>query len=176
MTIDPDIYLLKQVAKGDGDAFEFIFKKYYKLVYNVARYYINLADVCHDLTQDIFAYIWENRTKTDVNQSLKSYLFSAARNASLNYLKAESNKRRHLSNILQTVPREEDGYDTILEEALKEALEKVLNELPPQCSEIFRLSRMKGMKHKEIATLLNISPRTVETQIYRALKVLKKRL
>ena len=72
--------------------------------------------------------------------------------------------------------RIEDGYSIIYEEEMRNILNDLIDELPEQCRNIFILSREKGLKYKEIANQLNISPKTVETQIYRALKFIKRRL
>ena len=176
MTPDSDTYLFQRMKNDDEEAFELIFKKHYKLVYNYARYYITDETACHDVTQDVFTYLWEMRHKIEIKQTLKSYLLSASHNTSINYLKKETNKQRHLSGFFHESPQKEDGYDIIFEGALIESLNSIINELPPQCKEIFYLSRLNGLKHKEIANKLNISPRTVETQIYRALKTIKNKL
>ena len=177
MTFDPDTYLLRQIKdKDDEKAFELIFKKHYKTVYNYARYNIADETACHDITQDIFTYLWENRHSVDIRKSLRSYLLSASHNACINFLKKQSNKNRHLTNYFHESAKEEDGYDMIFESALMDSLNTIINGLPDQCREVFLLSRVKGLKHKEIASKLNISPRTVETQIYRALRTIRTKL
>ena len=177
MTPDSDTYLLQRIKKDDDEeAFELIFKKHYKLVYNYARYNIKDETACHDITQDVFTYLWEMRSSIEIKQTLKSYLLSASHNASINYLKKETNKQRHLSNFFHESAKKEDGYDVIFEGALIESLNTIVSNLPTQCKEIFYLSRLKGLKHKEIAKKLGISPRTVETQIYRALRTIKSKL
>lgn len=176
MAPDSDTYLFQRIKNNDEEAFELIFKKYYKLVYSYARYNIKDETACHDITQDIFTYLWEMRHKIEVKKTLKSYLLSASHNAGINYLKKETNKRRHLSNFFHESAKKEDGYDIIFEGALIESLNAIINKLPTQCKEIFYLSRLEGLKHKEIANKLNISPRTVETQIYRALRTIKSKL
>ena len=177
MTFDSDTFLLRQIKdKDDEKAFELIFKKHYKTVYNYARYNITDESACHDITQDIFTYLWENRDDIDIRKSLKSYLLSASHNACINFLKKQTNKNRHLANYFQESVKEENGYDVIFESALMDSLNTIINDLPDHCREIFHLSRIEGLKHKEIATKLNISPRTVETQIYRALRTIKKKL
>ncbi|NPA38016.1 MAG: RNA polymerase sigma-70 factor [Chlorobi bacterium] len=177
MVYDTDIYLFKKIKEdNDQKAFEIIFKKHYKPVYSYLRYYINEEYVCHDLAQDIFAYLWEKRHKIEIKQTLIKYLLSAAHNASINHLKKQSNHKRHISDFFNINPSEHDGYATIYENELLLNLNNIITELPPQCREIFHLSRMKGMKHKEIAKKLNISTRTVETQIYRALRIIKIKL
>jgi len=176
MTFDPDIYLLKQIATDDVDAFEVLYKKYYRVVYNYAKYFLKEESDCQDIVQEVFAYIWESPHKLTINKSIKSYLLRACHNSCINHIKKNTTSRKHISAFINSNDLFENGYHAIFENELRKAIDDVVAELPQQCSEVFKLSRLKGLKHKEIASLLKISPKTVETQIYRALKVFKKRL
>ncbi len=176
MTFDPDIYLLKQINNNDVDAFEVLYKKYYRPVYNYAKFFLKEESDCQDVVQDVFAYMWESRHKINITKSLKSYLLRACHNTCINHIKKHATSQNHISAFINSSDMYEDGYKAIFENELRKAIDDVVQELPQQCREIFKLSRLKGLKHKEIATLLKISPKTVETQIYRAIKVFKKRL
>ena len=177
MTIDPDILLLKRIKeKDDEEAFKALFDSHYLTLYNYVRYNIKDEDACHDVVQDVFTYFWEKRKSIEIKQTVRSYLLSSAHNAYINYLKQQNTSKRHISDFFHGTERTANGYDPIFENALIEDLNRIIDDLPGQCREIFHLSRMKGLKHKEIATKLNISPRTVETQIYRALRTIKKKL
>jgi len=177
MAFDPDIQLLKQIKeKNDENAFNALFEAYYRTLYNYARYNIKDEDACHDIVQDVFTYLWDKRSDIDIKQTIRSYLLSSTHNACINYLKKQNTQKKHISDFLYTTNHSEDGYDPIFENALVNDLNKIIEKLPPQCKDIFYLSRIKGLKHKEIATKLNISIRTVETQIYRALRTIKKNL
>jgi len=177
MVADPDIFLLKRIKeKDDEDAFKALFESHYQSLYNYARYHINDEDACHDVVQDVFTYFWEKRSNIEIKQTIKAYLLSSTHNACINYLKKQHTKKRHITGFLYEKEHFEDGYDSIFESALIENLNEIIEELPEQCRDIFMLSRVKGLKHKEIATKLNISTRTVETQIYRALRTIKKKL
>jgi len=174
--IDTDLYFVEKLKENDKHAFELLFKKYYKHVYGFAGYYIDDKEACHDIVQDIFGHLWEMRNTLKITGSVKSYLFVSTKNACLNYLKKQSAKRRAISELFDADDYLNDGYDIVFSNELKLKLDSIMQKLPPQCREIFHLSRFKGMKHKEIADKLNISPKTVETQIYRALKVFKSNL
>jgi len=176
MTCNPDDYLIKQVSNDDVGAFEVLYKKHYRMVYNYARHFINDPTTCQDVVQDVFTYIWESRHKLEIKKSFKSYLMSACHNTCLNHLNKQRVKQKHVTQIINRSGNYHDGYDVIFEDELKEAIDNAMEDFPEQCREVFILSRMKGLKHKEIGKILNISPKTVETQIYRALKMLKKKL
>lgn len=177
MVFDPDKYLIRQIKeKDDENAFKVLFETHYQTLYNYARYNINDEDACHDIIQDVFTYLWDKRHVIEIKQTIKSYLLTSTHNACINYLKKQNTKKHHISEFLYGTDKSENGYDPIFENALIENLNNIIDDLPPQCREIFRMSRIKGLKHKEIATKLNISTRTVETQIYRALRAIKKNL
>jgi RNA polymerase sigma-70 factor (ECF subfamily) len=176
MAFDSDTYLLKQIDNNDVGAFEVFYKKYYRPIYNYAKYFLKKESDCQDVVQDVFAYVWESRHKLYIEKTIKAYLLRACHNTCINHLKKQSTKQKHVSAFISSSNMFEDGYHAIFENELRRTIDDVVEELPQQCRKIFKLSRLKGLKYKEIATLLEISPKTVETQIYRALKVFKKRL
>ena len=176
MVVDTDLYFVERIKNNDKYAFEIIFKKYYKHVYGYAKYYLNDSDTCHDIAQDIFGTLWEMRSSLNITGSLKSYLFISVKNKCLNHIKKQNIKQKVTSELFSNEEYLNDGYDIVFSNELKLKLDTIIEQLPAQCREIFHLSRFRGLKHKEIAEKLNISPKTVETQIYRALKVFKKNL
>ena len=148
-----------------------------------ARKFVIDFDVARDIVQEVFFYIWEKRENLNIDLSVKSYLFRATRNASLNHLKRDEYKNNYAASLLaklnatSEVPSNyENGYQFLLEKELSAEIGKIVNSLPVQCRTIFELSRYKGLKNKEIAESQGVSVRTVETQIYRALKVLRSNL
>ena len=144
-TFDPDIYLLKQINNDDVGAFEVLYKKYYRVVYNYAGYFLTEASDCQDIVQEVFAYIWESRHKIMINKSLKSYLLRACHNTCINHIKKHSTNQKHISAFINSNDMFEDGYNTIFENELPKVINDVVDELPSQCSEIFKLSRLKGL-------------------------------
>jgi len=176
MTVDIDRFLINRLKSDDEQAFEVLFKKYYKLSYGYARYYLDDADACHDVVQDMFGHVWEKRKELNIDGSFKSYLYVAIKNSCLNLIKKQNLKRRVASEIFDREHSPDDGYAVIFENEMKEKLNEIMEALPDQCRRIFILSRFEGLKHKEIAEKMGISYRTVETQIYRALKIFKKHL
>lgn len=153
---------------------EELYKLHYRTVYSYAAHFVNDHSSRLDIVHDVFAYLIENKETLQFNKSAKSYLLSACHNTCLNYIKKQKVRQRYVSEILDEDSNFVNGYDTVFEQELRNKIETILSELPKQCRLIFELSRLKGMKHKEIADILDISPKTVETQIYRALKTFKK--
>ncbi|MCT4587036.1 MAG: RNA polymerase sigma-70 factor [Carboxylicivirga sp.] len=174
MSIKPHIFGLK--VKQDAEAFEELYKSNYRLAYKYCLRLVKTPSVCEDIVQDVFAYIWKNREVIHIQKSFTSYLLKACHNACVNYFNKERNKQDYIQKSLKKGLYTEDGYSIIYEEEIRSILKDLIEELPDQCRKVFILSREKGLKYKEIAKQLNISPKTVEAQIYRALKYIKQRL
>lgn len=174
---DELIILLK---KGSWPAFNTIFNRFYSPLYFHCRKYISDPEEAKDLLQNVFLRFWERRRDIDIEVSLNAYLFRSVQNECLNHLRA---LRPNLS--LTEVESEQlfpdiDGVILPDEEAESREIERtidlIIETLPEQCKKIFIMSRMQGMKNKEIAACLSVSVRTVDTQIYRALKIMRKGL
>lgn len=174
MKTDHDIFLL--IREGNKEAFERLFKTYYAPLVLFARTFLADRDESEEMVQGFFVKLWEDRTKIDINISVKSYLFRAIRNRCLNHLKHEKIKQEYQTAI-QNLPLSEKSLEPFfMELGLMEKIEKSIAALPPRRKEIFLLSREKGLKYREIAELLNISVKTVETQMGQALKELREQL
>ena len=137
-----------------------------------ARRYVEDLDSARDVAQNVFIKLYQKKESLEITTSFKSYLLSAVKNASLNYLRSRDVRSKHQELAAHRIPKfyEEDGmaYNEVLN-VIKFELEKI----PPRCRQIFELNRFQGMKNREIAEALNISIRTVETQISQALKHLR---
>lgn len=166
---------LKQLATDDKKAYEIIFKAHYQSVYLSALRITKDANSAKDAAQEVFLELWKNRYKLNITSSLKGYLCRGAVNRSLNSIKS---RNHHAGQDLATIvePSSNTSTPEKLAEAneLSEVIQKAINNLPERCREIFVLSRYEGKKYREIATLLGISIKTVENQMLKALKVLRK--
>lgn len=144
-----------------------------RLVYRILRD----KDVCEDVVQELFAKLWEKRSSLSIQGSLKSYLYRSALNAALNHVSSKRVKTRSSLNDLLVEPT---GGATPVElnqaNDFYDAFQKALQELPEGCREIFVLSRYEQLTYKEIAETLDISPKTVENQMGKALRVLREKL
>jgi RNA polymerase sigma-70 factor (ECF subfamily) len=142
-----------------------------------AKKYLNDLDLSKGLIQDFFVKFYEKKNEIEINTSLKSYLYLSARNTCLNYIEKKNIQNRH-HQIIQNNSSEisEEVNEKIEETELEHEIFKHVDKLPDQCKRIFKMSRVDCKKNKEIAEELNISKRTVETQISKALKVLRKEL
>jgi len=167
--------LWEEVCLNDNlQAFEVLFHTLNSKLVKFCIYYINQKEAAEEIISDVFVKCWQNRKNLATLENPEVYLFVAAKNHSLNYLKKYSHI--HLvqledSNELAFI----NTYDPEKEMERKELrfiLDKAIATLPKQACIIFKLIKEDGMKYKEVADILNISPRTVQTQLFRALKKL----
>ncbi len=172
-----DSELMERLSQDDRRAFEYIFKTYYQDLCRFGVTYVKDMDIAEELVQQIFINIWERRYELSISSSMKSYLFTAVRNKSFNYLKLQ------LPKEYKKVDVDEVGFidhnnkeEDIVFEDLKVYVEKAIDSLPGKCKAIFVLSRNSGLTYKEIAEELDISVKTVENQIGIALKKLREQL
>jgi RNA polymerase sigma-70 factor (ECF subfamily) len=179
-TENPDIECIDRIVCDDMQAFKQLFERYYHQLYFYARKHVRSQEACKDILQDVFSYLWEKRHHLEINQSVKAYLHRAVHYRCINYLKKENLDYLHLNHfhLRQSFMEgfQQDAHHQLQEKELFENIERIIGALPEQCRKIFRLSRENGLKHKEIASKLSISTKTVEVQIYRALKYLKQNL
>ena len=175
--------IIFKLREGDKEVYEQLFLKNYRNLVLYAKKFVMDTEIARDLVQDVFIYLWEKRLKLTIDKSLSSYLFRAVHNACINYLKRESNKENYIKQFLFNLNEgsyktssSDDAHELVVHKDLSERIETIIETLPEQRRNIFKMSRFRGMKNKEIAEICTISPRTVETQIYRALKVLKENL
>ena len=161
--------------------FKEIFVEYYPGLCLYATKFVDDSNTSKDIVQDVLIKFWNENEKLNNKTLVKPYLYKAVKHRALNYNKREKRKTA-LDEIFDPQKTEfelADDSDTISSisfKHLQDDLENAVRELPEQRQIIFRMSRFQQMKHKEIATELNISPKTVETQIYRSLLHLQKKL
>ena len=165
-----DILLLKLVQSGDEIAFKYIFDTYFVSLCRFSRLYIDNVQDAEELVLDLFTYLWENKEHININLSLKAYLFQSVKNRCLNY-KRSRKSMLHIDEV-SSLLKEEESYAIEVKELEKLIVEAICS-LPEKCQEIFNMSRRDKLTNKEIASTLNISIKTVEAHITKALKLIK---
>ncbi|MDI3321450.1 RNA polymerase sigma factor [Pinibacter soli] len=167
--------LLLRMRQGDESAFTHIYSLHWELLYAIAYNRTKDIHLSQDIVQDVFTSLWSNRNRAEVH-SLKSYLATAVKYMTLTHLR----KSGQTILVEGHIGSEEAGHKTVEEQIDYKNLLSFLNDetdkLPDKCRLIFKYSRGEGLSVKEIASELNISPRTVETQLSKALRVLRKSL
>lgn len=153
--------------------FEQLFKENFKPLCSFAIKYVGNLEEAKNLVQEVFISVWEKFDALPADTHYRSYLYTAVRNRSLNHLR-DKKKIVALEHVVEHKLAEEN---TALEATeLEREIEYAVNSLPDKCRQVFEMSRQQGLKHQEIADKLNISIKTVETQISKALAVLRTRL
>lgn len=172
-----DKLLLKEIQKGNKQAFEYLFKTYYPRLRGYAIRFIDDEETARDIIQECFLHFWEKREWLSA-VSLPSLLFAMVRNGCLNCLKHRAIVEKHQLEYLADIQGEERLYHTdfamdseyrLLYDELQEQINLVIDELPERCREVFLLSRYEGLKNREIADRFQISVSAVEAHITRAL-------
>lgn len=167
--------LFKRVIEDDYNAFEQIFKSTYKSLCAYANRVVKSHELAEEVVDDVFCNLWRNRKKILITTSFKSYLLASVRNKSLDCLRKLKHEKNTMLESAATVPcKQSIAYETMFFEELHARINDAIQGLPKQCRTIFLMSRDQDLKYKEIAELLHISIKTVDTQMGRALKYLRK--
>jgi RNA polymerase sigma-70 factor (ECF subfamily) len=172
-----DTNLLLNIKQGDSHSFELLFRRLYPKLCAYAQKFLHDTNDSKEVVQELFLNIWKNRDRIDESQSLTSYLFISTKNRCLNLLETKKNRSKHAELLWYLYVQESTENNNAFQQLVVNDLEKNLNiavdHLPKECKRIFELSRYEGLKYQEIAQQLNISIKTVETQMSRALTKLR---
>ena len=164
--------------KGDTQAFELIYKKYFSRMYSLSKKVVGDSYIAEDITQQIFLILWEKHDSIAIEGNLVGYLARSVYNLSLQHLRKNNIHTRHHGKIYDEFLSNSKGYFEsqlmfIEDDENISLLRKSIQNLPSQCREILELSKFKEKDNKEIAQYLGISTRTVENQLYIGLKKLR---
>jgi RNA polymerase sigma-70 factor (ECF subfamily) len=165
----------KQIQKKDDKTFESYYKMHYKSFFVMACRYLKNTEQAEEIVNDVFMKIWEDGSKISIDSSLKSYIYRAIINRSLNEI--QKNKK-DFNLAVDLFHNQDESYELkeIEENELSIKLFNTIDQLPEQCKKIFQLSRFEELKQKEIADRMGISIKTVKNHITHALKTLSKSL
>lgn len=167
-------------------SFSELYLMYYPKLVRFAKEFVVLEEDAENITQDVFTDLWERRDAIDHIENVNAYLFRLVRNRCLDYLKHKVFEQKYAENVqasfeielnlkLQSLDRF-DVSDISEGNETERLVRDAINSLPKRCRDIFLLSRMKGLKYREISEKLGISVNTVECQIGIALKKLRVKL
>lgn len=171
-----DRELLHRLRQGDREAFDAIFREHYPALVGAAERIVGDRAVAEDVGQDVMLELWRRRDTVAVEDSLRAYLFRAARNRALNHLRHERMKQRTAPYAAGEASARAEAPARVAEEEIDAAVRRAVGALPERCREVFELSRGQGLRYAEIASVLGISVKTVEAQMGKALRVLRERL
>ncbi len=167
-----DTELMERLRAGDDLALKVIYKKYWNQLYTSAFKMLQDQQACEDIIQDLFINLWNKREQIEIKASLKSYLFASVRYEVYRQVRHGSVREDIFENIqdrLQTTSE----YGNIEHRELLSYINSIVNNLSEKCKVVFKLSREEQLSHKEIATKLDISTKTVENHLNKALRQLR---
>ena len=173
----PDQQIASLLVKRDEAAFEQVFKTHYKNLYAYAFTIVKNEDEAEETVQQVFFKLWDRSDQLSISGPIAAYLYRAVHNESLNFLKHQKVKEGHRLHVAYTMKNNsEQPQGRMISKELESKFRDALNELPEQCRTVFQLSRFEDMKYKEIADKLDISVKTVENHMGKALKLLRIKL
>lgn len=171
-----EFFIYGEMKKGKEYAFDYFFNYYYPGLCVFAQKIITLPqEQAKDIVQDVFVKFWNDREKLDIKISIRSYLFVSVRNRCLDILRKKDRSIK-LSEISEGRDVADESFETYILSELENLLTRSLDKLPGRCREVFELSRLYGLKNREIAIKLNLSEKTVENQMTKALRILREEL
>lgn len=174
--------LVQRVRRGDEQAFEALFHAYYESLCRFVEGYVASPDAAEEVVQRLFVRLWENRGTWLVRDGLKPYLFQAARNGALNHLKHEKVKQNFADRVFRTGTRPGASQPEAGPELVQEgrefavAVARAVMALPHHYRDVLQLRARHQMTHAEIARVLDVPVKTVETRARRAVQALRKML
>jgi RNA polymerase sigma-70 factor (family 1) len=171
--------IMSSISKyDDQSAFKKFFDIYYPKLLNYAHYILESRQDADEVVSGLFVKMWDQRKKLPDIKNLDAYLYTSTKNLSYNYLR--DNKEFFLKtlevNECKFIPSLENPEKQYLDMELKEKILEAMEELPPRCKLIFRMVREDGLKYAEVATLLELSVKTVEVQMGRAFSKMRAEL
>jgi RNA polymerase sigma-70 factor (ECF subfamily) len=158
-------------------SFELLYHRYIRKLYSFSFNYLKIKEEAEEIVQIVFLNLWEHRKTLDDTLSIKSYLYKSTTNAVYNQLKRNAIRNKWAEQKLQIPePVSNETFEQIYYHDLEQTIDQIIAKLPPQQRKIYILSRIEGLSYEEISKQLDLSVRTVENQMYRALKVIKEQL
>ncbi|MBC9796557.1 RNA polymerase sigma factor [Sinomicrobium weinanense] len=167
---------ISDIRAGSEAAYRSVYLYYYDRLCVYVLNFTSDREVAEDVVQEVFLKLWTRRKELKPEGSLNGYLYTLAYHEFVNAFR--QNKQRdkeleafRLKSLSELLEGNEDAFQRKLEQ-----VKKAIEELPPRCKEIFILNKQHGMRHKEIAAQLDISVKTVENQVGKAMAQLRKKV
>lgn len=174
---DQDKQVTEQLREGSKDAFRLLFDEDGPKIYAFALSYLKNASDAEELLQEVFLKLWEVRSSLDSSKNIRSFLFKICINLIYDFIRRKNIEQVYLDYSGRNSPSSGDNtwHEVIYNDMLSN-LQQLIAKMPEQRQRIFRLSKEDGFSNEEIADQLNLSKRTVENQLYRAVSFLKEKI
>jgi RNA polymerase sigma-70 factor (family 1) len=174
---DSEIDILNRVAAGDEQAFQILYKKNFDRISRFTYKICKSDTVTEEIVQDVFFKVWSNRTALGHVNNIEAYLFSIARNKTIDFLRRLSLETSIINNLSTQLAEADNTIDEKLDaDALLSLIKEALSGLSAQKRQIFELSKIQGLSHDEVAEQMQLSKSTVKNHLSETLKYLKKNI
>lgn len=167
-----DEALLNLLRQEGLDAFEEIYRRYWRRLYSMSYKRVQSREISEELVQDIFTSLWVTKNNTTI-ENLSAYLFSAVKYKVIKHLAKELSKKNYAQQQLTLAKEDNSTEEKVFLDDLEGALEEAIGKLPAKRQMIFKLHRQENLSIKQVASQLGISEKTVENQYGKAMKMLK---
>ncbi len=166
-----DNQLYQEVKKGNREALGILFDKYYERLGHFSLQFSIPKEIAEELVSDVFIKFWQKCKENNILH-IRAYLYKSVKNSSLNFSKKQVSDKARKEHTLEPVVVQGDQEVSLIfqEELLK--VQKIIDMMPKQRRIVFMLNRIDGLKYKEIANILGISPHTVQNHMVKAIKFL----
>ena len=173
---------IERLRGGEDATFHSIYFKYYEMFYHLAFQFLGNESETKEILQDVFLKLWEIKAQLKADSTIHNYLFTLVKNNCLNLIKRKQLVLRHNENIrwIELQYQQESltrlQYENIEVEELNKKINRAIENLPEHCNRVFCMSRFENLRNKEIAEQLNVTIKTVEAHLTKALKILRSEL
>ncbi|PKO96053.1 MAG: RNA polymerase sigma-70 factor [Bacteroidetes bacterium HGW-Bacteroidetes-7] len=171
-----DLFLFKKIKEGNIETFEKVFKENYSPLLYYSAGITGRIEVAEEIIQELFYQIWKDREKINILSSLKGYLYSAVKNRSLQYCERLRNENNYKESI-KSAPLSTSGHspqENLEASELEGIIKQTMDKMPERRLKIFKMHRFENRRYAEIAQNLSVSVKTVEAEMTKALKALRK--
>lgn len=167
-----DHFLLSAMQQGDKKAYGILFSRYYPILCAYTNRFVDLEDA-EEIVQDVMLWLWESREMQIIDTSLNQYLFKMVYHRAINRITQNQAQNRAGTLFYENMQEMLQDTDFYQIEELKKQIKKAIQALPPSYRDAFVMHRFQNLSYKEIAAVLNVSPKTVDYRIQQALKQLR---
>ena len=178
MANDTERFIRTSFADDARKGFELLYREYYGPLCSHAVRFVYSKDVAKDIVGDVFYVFWQQQTQTHITSSFGAYLYTAVRHRSLKYLQREFARESHWSDsaTLDQASMDSTPEEILNYEELYHKVEQLISHLSPQTQKVFLMNRFENKKYQAIADELQLSVKTIETHMSKALSILRKGL
>jgi len=168
--------LQERIRAGDERAFDSVFRTHYAQLVRMGESILRERAIAEEIAQEVMLELWRRRESLEVEQTFAAYLIRSTRNRALNHIRHERIAAREAAIAATESRNSPSAEEEVLGIELQSAVRKAIDALPDKTREVFQLSREQGLKYAEIASVLDISVKTVEKRMGQALSELRERL